>query len=618
MADFDFLSLKGGSGAAQPQADPISRVDAKFRAQKTYLEGTFRAQDLLRPHAIAAPVESQPVGPVRAPQFLTPKNFFRHGWWGMLRVALSRYPLHAMNASSRLFRQIPVLPRRFIYRSLASSIVLHVIVLFCVPFLWRWIPASVDSSTQTSVDNTVVYYRIPLNSRLQPLPKLLPPGPGSMPGSGKTPSEIPLKGATASHSLLYAVSKPRVHDNTHQTILQSQTPPDLRLKTDIKIPNLFIGKAPALKAPIPFDSKNLRPLDQAKRTVNADAPNLKAVNPTDQLSTLLTPTDHQPRLAVPVGAAPAPRVRSQDSGGQSDGAAPEFSAPGTSNQTIIALGTDPGNPADAVALPPGNRYGQFSIAPGGQEGGSPGGFATGSETGGSGGAGAAGNESVGVGSGSYGGGGGKSGAPGILSLKGSAGGASVLSDPDPGPVESMVFALPKLSGPRRNGLMIAAGPMGGGGLGVYGALHCGKIYTVLIPMAGKNWTLQFCQTPIPGARPVESSRSAVVHMESTILAPEAETRFDFKRLPLPPEKAHKLIILKGTISPEGAVTGVNLFEGLLPAMDAAAVRAFSQWKFKPAIRDGSPISVDILVGIPSDGREGLGGLKAKGEITPQN
>jgi hypothetical protein len=35
-------------------------------------------------------------------------------------------------------------------------------------------------------------------------------------------------------------------------------------------------------------------------------------------------------------------------------------------------------------------------------------------------------------------------------------------------------------------------------------------------------------------------------------------------------------------------------------MDVAAVRAFSQWTFKPAIRGGKPVSVDVLLGIPGD------------------
>jgi TonB family protein len=89
-------------------------------------------------------------------------------------------------------------------------------------------------------------------------------------------------------------------------------------------------------------------------------------------------------------------------------------------------------------------------------------------------------------------------------------------------------------------------------------------------------------------------------MEQALLPPEAEDRYDFRRLPLPAAKAHKLIILKGTIRPEGTVENLNVHQGLMPEMDAAAVRAFSRWTFKPAMRAGKPVSVDVLVGIPGD------------------
>jgi len=89
-------------------------------------------------------------------------------------------------------------------------------------------------------------------------------------------------------------------------------------------------------------------------------------------------------------------------------------------------------------------------------------------------------------------------------------------------------------------------------------------------------------------------------MEQAIVPPEAETRFDFKRTPLPPDKVHKYVILKGRIDEEGKVTDLELHQGLSREMDAAAKQAFSQWTFKPAMRGGKPLSIDILVGIPSD------------------
>jgi hypothetical protein len=168
----------------------------------------------------------------------------------------------------------------------------------------------------------------------------------------------------------------------------------------------------------------------------------------------------------------------------------------------------------------------------------------------------------------------------------------------------MVFAMPKISGPRHGALMVAAGPMGGGGLDVYGALRCGKIYTVFLPAAGKGWTLQFCQSSAPGAEPVRKAYANVVHMEQALVPPEAETRFDFKRTPLPFEKLHKSVILKGRIGEDGKVSDLKVFHGLSDEMDAAAKLAFSQWTFKPAVKAGKPVSIDILVGIPSDPPKG--------------
>jgi hypothetical protein len=164
----------------------------------------------------------------------------------------------------------------------------------------------------------------------------------------------------------------------------------------------------------------------------------------------------------------------------------------------------------------------------------------------------------------------------------------------------MVYPVVASILPRKNSLVVSAGPIGGGGLGVYGALHCGKIFTVFLQMPGKAWTLQYCVAGDKPAKAAEQTNSAVVHMEQGITPPDAETRFDFKRLPLPEDKLHKLIVLKGLLREDGTVEGLQVHQGLLPLMDEAARLAFSQWKFRPASRGGKAIPVDILVGIPSD------------------
>jgi hypothetical protein len=172
-------------------------------------------------------------------------------------------------------------------------------------------------------------------------------------------------------------------------------------------------------------------------------------------------------------------------------------------------------------------------------------------------------------------------------------------------IAGMVYPLPStaLSKLRKNSLVVSAGPIGGGGLGVYRALNCGKIYTVFLPMPGKNWTMQYCQKiDRPAPKPETENRSTVIHLESALLPPDADmdSRFDFQRLPVPLEKGRKIIVLRGSLLADGTVSDLQVYQGLVPAMDEAARLAFSRWKFKPAMRDGKPVVVDILVGIPPE------------------
>jgi len=48
------------------------------------------------------------------------------------------------------------------------------------------------------------------------------------------------------------------------------------------------------------------------------------------------------------------------------------------------------------------------------------------------------------------------------------------------------------------------------------------------------------------------------------------------------------------------VADLVVHQGLSDEMDAAAKQAFNQWTFKPAMRGGKAVSIEILVGIPSD------------------
>jgi hypothetical protein len=567
--------------------------------------GLFEARNLLEPATQVPEVQRAAQPAYRPPDFLTAKDFFRTSWWSRLGTIFSRYPAHLASLSSTLFRDVPVRPRRFAAKQLAVSVVAHACVFLLLPVLLRYLPFSVTQAANTQPNNQqVIYYHLNTPERHERAPKILQPGPGSAPGSGSAPELPAMKGASASQAALFAVSRPRVPDNNHQTIIQPLTQPELKMQADLKLPNMLLAKPVAPKAPLQFNPKSVKPLERQARDVVNVAPTLNPTNVQQPLTDALTATNNNPKLAVPLGAPPAPNMPSRDGATGAGVAAPEFEASGAQGQGLLVLGTNPGNSSDMVALPPGNRYGQFSIAPGGNGTGSPGGQPGGSPNGGSGGGPGGGNDSTGVGPGASGGGGGNSGVPGIVSIRGSGTANESLGVLEPEHVASLVFALPKISGPRHDALMVAAGPMGGGGLNVYGALKCGKIYTVFLPAPGKSWSLQFCQTSSGESQAAPKAYASVVHMEAALVPPEAETRSDFKRTALPFEKQHKFVVLKGRITEEGEVADLKVYQGLSDEMDAAAKLAFSKWTFKPATKGGKPVSVDILVGIPSDPPKG--------------
>jgi hypothetical protein len=534
----------------------------------------------------------------------------------------------------KLFAATPVAAFRFPRGSVATSILLHALALMVLPILLT-LPVGHASNAEFAVEEPQkIYYSLTTHEPFEKLPRIAPKGPGGQPGSGELQSLLAKLGSTAEHHRVIIVSKPVRPDNKRQTIFQPATPPDLKITMDLKLPNVVGGNSAVVPKPqIHFNPRASRPNQTHQVTSAAPAPSLASVGPVR----MADPTIAQPHLAVPINAdgakpvharsmvtnatapslsdssvigfaeltltpangpaAPGPGGDANDKSSVTNGGVP---TPGDGSGLVI-IGVDPAEAESLANLPAGNRSGEFSIAPGGGRGGSPGGLPGGSANAGTAGTGisSGGDRSVGVGAENSGGGGGKSGSAGTLSISGNAGGTSagVL---DPTIIRNMVYPVPSTMVLRRNALIVSAGPMGGGGLNVYGALQCGKIYTVFLPMPGKSWTLQFCQSGASTAKPTTQGSSTVIHMQQGLIPPDVESRFDFKRMPVPFEKKNKPIVLKGVIKEDGSLDGLQVYQSIVPQMDEAARLAFSKWKFKPAMKEGKSVPVDILVGIPTE------------------
>jgi Gram-negative bacterial TonB protein C-terminal len=598
---------------------------------------TFRARPaasfMARPRTILA---GRPG--VRQPGLLVNWAEGRNNWRSSLRIILTKVYLEPFRLSSDLFRETPVMPFRFAGRPLSVSLLVHSAAILILAALVAY-SRSMDVSAYASYDEPKKIYFYPLQNHdpLEKLPRISPTGDGAKPGAGALQELLNKLGSTSPARKIIVVSKPVHPDNNRQTIYQPATPPDLRITMDLKLPNIVGGAStPVAKPQVHFNPSDSKPLLTKRSLAKAMAPTLAATN-TVVPTSLPDGTVKTPHLAVPlnesrpnqnqmiIGEVAAPSLAASNvtagtnlgeaykSGSPAAPAAPasdaaEGSANGkTSKSTavqtagdgsgIVVIGVDPAEAAALASLPPGNRWGDFTIAPGGGQPGAAGGDPHWTPNAGSGNGGVGGDHSTGVGSGITGGGGGKSGSPGVLSITGSGGkGDSLL---DPMIIRDMVFPVPSTMVLRKNALVVSAGPMGGGGLDVYGALRCGKIYTVFIAMPGKSWTLQYCQSG-HAAAPAAAQNSSVVRMEQGLVPPDAETRFDFKRLPVPFEKKNKPIVLKGVIKEDGTIGDLKVYQGIVTEMDEAARVAFSKFKFKPAMKEGKPVVVDMLVGIPTE------------------
>ncbi|HXH51334.1 MAG TPA: energy transducer TonB [Terriglobia bacterium] len=440
------------------------------------------------------------------------------------------------------------------------------------------------------------------------LPSVKPPGPGGQPGRGTHPEKAPARGSSAFHHSATVVSNPPNPDNNFQTIIQPHINPaqKLDIKLKLRLPNVVLGgtlPVPGPPAPPPPPPPMKLTAPPALKSLTIPKTTVVSVKPPD----LTIPASDMPNMpAIPVPPPPLPPLQQRKDAPKNLDltAIATQGMQATSNGSVtslLSLSLNPGPPTEKLSIPAGNRYGAFTISPEGNHPGSPYGDAGGSESGGSGGPGGGGDASTGVGSGTNGGGGGGPGANGLaVSTTGNAGAAGAV---DGGTLSSASVAklvFPILRAPLKNrfAMVVTAGPQGGGGLHVFGVLKGGKIYTIFLPMPQRNWILQYSQVDGTSA-PQKAQRNGVaLQVDFGIVPPAVENRFDFHRPTLTAEQKQKMIILHGFIGADGSVEKLTVYRGVENLADQAAQAAFEKWKFQPAVRNGKPIPIEILLGIP--------------------
>ena len=306
----------------------------------------------------------------------------------------------------------------------------------------------------------------------------------------------------------------------------------------------------------------------------------------------------RPKLQINAGAAPRAAQRKQDGAAESaPDVATQLTSPNGSGQTLIALSATPGPPAP-VAPPPGNLAARVTISPEGKAPGVPGG-ANDAKPNSSGNSGAA-HAMSGANSGSGGG----SNSTGV-SISGGAprgtnitsgGGAGKIAMPSTRPNYSRADAAraedePSVRTTAPNFAVLApdAKPEA--------IFARRRVYSMNVNMPNLNsatgsWILNFSEMHTPASGPQTNSSAEIAE-------PSPLRKVDPKYPPtLAAEHVEGEVILYAVIRRDGSVDSIQVVRGIDQQLDANAMRALAQWKFRPAERQGEPVDLEAIVHIP--------------------
>ncbi len=527
---------------------------------------------------------------------------------------------------------VPVGPDTFIrtgigIRHFAESGGFHVafvviVYLICtLPFFNRTV------QLKSPFENTKVEY-YPLSDYLPPL------------NTGHDKAPKPRKGEPklAKQEILSVPPQP---DNAKQTII---TPPKIKLQQDVALPNIVAWTAVPAKQPIAASSRSVNQLtlpqfdipvvpptaDVSKvhakldmpvlpqPTVVEPAPDLSKLKPKLQTPALpqasivepplsqdqlnlkagqINMAQLEPQVAAPKLPVPAQRASGATESGQpGKGTAQAVPAqpnvanlPGTSQGQgqLIALGLTPADVRGPVAVPNGNRSGEFHASPGGKPdaAGTP--NVTGNGTS---------KEPSGTGNGT--------GAPPGIFVAAPPPGATASpvagnpGNPAPGNAEMearkrIIAAAMSPNLPNMHHNAPVAPPPPASDIDAVDERVFGNkpFYSVILNMPNLNsatgsWIIRYAE--------LRQTRD-----KATLTAPVATTKVDPAYPPdVLRDRVEGTVTLYAVIHMDGTVSNIRVLDSLDSRLDQNAVHALSGWHFRPGTKNGEPVDIEAVVQIP--------------------
>jgi len=523
---------------------------------------------------------------------------FHQGIGSSLSAVFSRSSVPKRFLGGGFFRDCRI-ERRIPRRALVAAALWH-FVFIVMPF--PQLPAA--ARHYSAFDNTELTWSGPINDF--PLVQMKASKTKPSPRGEPVAKPLPREGADAFHPRQHILTDPVHPTHPRQTLINSAAPlePPKILPT---LPNIvqfqqMPGPArPRLQISQETLSK-LRPREhRAAKVTEAPLPDVPAFQQKPAEITLAVAENAPARPKLELNAGAAPRLASRAQTGDAEPAPEVVSAQSGmasgNAATFIALSAAPGPPAPVVPPPQGNLAARVSIAPEGKQPGVPGGSSSGMSDGGAGGGPeSSGGTATGMGNGKNGmdvsiTGGHPPANSGISGL----GGHQKISTPFPhalitGPnPHTKIDDVAERTGPPN----FAALPAGAQPEQIFASK---KIYKMLVNMPNLNsatgsWILNFSELRMNSEGPRTAS--------SDVSAPGPLRKIDPKYPPtLIKERVEGEVVLYAVIRRDGSIDSIQLVRGIDEKLDANAMEALSQWKFRPATKQGTPVELEAIVHIP--------------------
>ncbi len=412
----------------------------------------------------------------------------------------------------------------------------------------------------------------------------------------KAQPEVPPapRGTDAYHPRQRIFTDPVRPTHPRQTLINPKAP----FEPPKLLPNLpnmvqFQQSAAPARPRLQISEEMLRKLRPRVKTVATesrtplDAPNLE-----QRIAEISLPAAQngpaRPKLELNAGAAPrlAQRTQSGEPEPAPEVAGTQVTAANGNGSALIALSANPAPPAP-VPPPQGNLAARVSISPDGKQPGAPNGSSASASSNG-----AAANSSNGGGKNAVGvsiSGGNPpvgSGISGLGAGKISAPSHKLIARPDP---KSESEDVAERTGPPDFALL----PPGAKPEMIFASK---KVYTLFVNMPNLNsatgsWILNFSE--LRGN--ADGSRLA----SGDLSGPMPLKKVDPKYPPtLVSERVEGEVVLYAVIRRDGSVDGIQLVRGIDERLDANAMSALGQWKFRPAAKQGTAVELEAIVHIP--------------------